>query len=467
MGGGAAGLTLAYWLCRAGLPVTVIEKENTVGGLARSFHYGDYHFDIGPHRFYTANPLVMTFLNEVYGGNYLEISRSSAVYYMNKYHDWPLKLSTVAKLPPSVAVKAGFDLIFKALAKAPTNDSDVSFKSYVLQRYGKTLYETFFKDYTEKFVGIPTEETHRNWAKVGVERATIANTVNTASLWEIFKLMLLPKPAELNFWYPKKGGIHSFWQACAQRIQDLGGEIICGAHPEKLLTEAGQITGIVCQNQTIPCETLLWSGSVNELTSHLSLPTPGLTYRSQIIYNILLKQAPLRSYQWCYYGAKDLVFSRLSNPAVFAPDTVPSGKGGLCAEFTCQEGDQLWKDPESIREQVIKDVLKVKIIPSAEAIEAIKIERAANAYPIYRLDYRERLAKLEEECAKFSNLRLLGRTGKFWYNNMDHSIENALEEASAIISGRASSDESRQDERYREVLGMINPAPTTAGTAQQ
>ena len=109
VGAGAAGLTLAYHLCKAGLPVTVLEKESEVGGLARSFHYDDWHFDIGPHRFYSANPMVKKFLAEVLADDFIEISRSSAVHFMGHYHEWPLRLETLRKLPPTVALRAGLE----------------------------------------------------------------------------------------------------------------------------------------------------------------------------------------------------------------------------------------------------------------------------------------------------------------------------------------------------------------------
>ena len=448
VGAGSAGLTLAYYLCKSGLPVTVLECEKEVGGLARSFHYDDWHFDIGPHRFYTANAQVMNFLQEVQPRDFIEIPRFSSVYFMGHYHAWPLRLSTVFKLPFSVAVRAGIDLIRKA--KLGNSDS-VSFRDYVLRRYGKTLYETFFRDYTEKFVGIATQDTHRNWAKVGVERATIDNTVNTASLLEIFKLMLLPKPAELNFWYPLDGGIHTFWQNCAAKIRELGGEIITGVSPRQIDVTNDTVTRITFgpslpasanstpptgagdAEQSVECERLIWSGPITEITSKLNLPATELTYRSHLVYNIMLNCKPRYDFQWCYYGAKKYVFSRLCNPAAFSEHTVPKGHGGLCAEVACQLGDDNWNDPERLRKDIIQNLLDVRILESERDIDKIAIERVPNAYPIYHIHYPEWLDQATERLNKFSNLNLLGRTGRFWYNNMDHSIENAFAVALELL----------------------------------
>jgi len=289
VGAGAAGLTLAYLLTKAGLPVTVVEKESEVGGLARSFHYDEWHFDIGPHRFYSANPVVGNFLSEVMGDDFLEISRSSAVHFMGHYHSWPLRLETLPKLPLGIALRAGLDLLGKA---ARASEHGVSFEDYVLRRYGRTLYQTFFRDYTEKFLGIPTSDTHQNWAKVGVERATIDEKVNTASLAEIFKLMLIPKPSELKFLYPERDGVHAFWKRCAEKILSAGGEILAGKIPQRLETGPEGLSRVVLDDRTLDCEVLAWSGPIPELARMLHRPAPNLAYRSHVVYNVLLDSPP-------------------------------------------------------------------------------------------------------------------------------------------------------------------------------
>lgn len=435
VGGGAAGLTLAYYLCKAGLPVTVLEREKKAGGLSRSFHYGEWTFDIGPHRFYSQNPKVNRFLKEIHQDRFTEIQRFSQVYFMGQYHDWPLRLATIAKLPLHIAIQAGLDMILRTgRSQRPSR----SFKEYVLCRYGKTLYETFFKDYTEKFVGISTEQTHRNWAKIGLERATIDDNVNTASLFEIFKLMLLPKKAELNFLYPKQGGICAFWESCQRQIEKLGGEIITNCDVAELIcapTVNGhqRIEKVVTTQATFDCEQVAWSASINELAAKLSLTPTELDYRSQLICNVMLDKEPLQRSQWCYFGDKNLLFSRLSNPAYFSSDCVPARKGGLCLEITCRYQDDLWQDPEKQLPRLLKELKQVKVIDESFKVLDTKLEKIRDAYPIYSLNYIDKLNSLEKECSEFENLELLGRTGRFWYNNLDHSIENSLSTAAKYL----------------------------------
>ena len=434
IGGGSAGLTTAYYLCKAGRPVVVIEREKNIGGLARSFHYNGWCFDIGPHRFYSNNPKVNSFLQEVYGGSFIVLPRHSMVYFMNRYHEWPLRLSTIPKLPLHISVCAGIDMITKS---GSLDSPGPSFKDYILRRYGKTLYTHFFKDYTEKFIGIDTEDTHRNWARTGLERAAIDENVNTASLFEIFKMMLKPKVPELNFLYPKENGICAFWEACARKIKEMGGEIITASSVDSISIKEDadgkkSIDRLYAGGSEIECESLTWSASVNDLASKLNLPPSGLDYRAEIICAVMLDRPPLQTAQWCYYGDKDLIFSRISNPAGFAPSCVPDGKGALCLEITCQYEDELWRDPERMMPKLKEQLDKTGVLETSTQIEDFKMEKIREAYPIYRIDYIERMNRFEKECGEFKNLRLLGRTGRFWYNNMDHSIENAIDTAEEL-----------------------------------
>ena len=188
VGGGIAGLTAAYLLSKEGIDVVLVEKEDRVGGLARTFKYNGYVFDIGPHRFYSSMKEVINFLYEVMDKDeMLEIERLSAVHYCNKYHTWPLRLRSVFQMPLTVSVPAFIDLFTKSRYKKL---EDPTFKNFILSKYGDTLYNTFFKGYTEKFLGLSPEKIHYHWAKIGVERATIDEKLKPALCHNLLNLCL-------------------------------------------------------------------------------------------------------------------------------------------------------------------------------------------------------------------------------------------------------------------------------------
>lgn len=423
VGAGIAGLTAAYKLAERSFDVTLIEKEDKVGGLARTFRYGDYVFDIGPHRFFSSNPEVNRFLHKVMDNRFLEILRYSAVHFCNKYHTWPLRLKSVFQMPLGVSIPAFFDLFTKGKYK---KYNEPTFKNFILAKYGKTLYERFFKGYTEKFLGISPEKVHYHWAKIGVERATIDKKIKTGSISQLFKLMLMPKPRQLNFLYPP-GGCDEFCERLKILIEELGGRIITGVTPDEIEHDNANIQSISAGGEKFEADVVIWTAPITELFDYLKLEQPGLSYLDLLIYNLALEEPPRENYQWCYFGSPDLVFSRATNPAQFTSANVPKNKGGLCVEVTCRKGSSLWENPGKIKDKLIKQLAQTGSISDSSVVKDVYIEKIPNTYPIYDINYLEKLNVVRKNLRKLHNLYLAGRTGLFWYNNMDHSIENAFE----------------------------------------
>lgn len=451
VGAGICGLTLGYHLARAGIPVTLLEKEAAVGGLARGYRYGDHAFDIGPHRFYSPVPHVMDFINEVLGSDTSQIARISSVHFLGKYHLWPLRLSTLFRLPPTVSAQAFVDLVRKGRDFDPDNPS---FENYILGRYGRTLYRLFFKGYTEKFLGIPAATTHSNWAKIGVERATIDEKVNTATISHLVKLMLIPKQRELTFVYPP-GGVHVFCEKLRASLLEMGAEVRTGVVPTSILSTDGEIRKIITTDGVIDAQYLVWTAPLDELCAMLGLPDPSLDYLALLLYNVTTRKPPRQDVQWCYYGAEDLIFSRISYPTNFHAGMAPAGRGSLCVEVTCREGDDRWQHPERLTAAVRRDLVKTDVIGSEADIDEVHIERVPHAYPVYDIRYMEKLAAAEERLKAWRNLSLAGRTGLFWYNNMDHSIENAFEVSKHVLASTVESQREAAPDLARQVLAEL------------
>ncbi len=429
VGAGINGLTLGYKL-KDNYNITIIEKENKIGGLARSFKYGSFSYDIGPHRFHTDDKQVLQFIKEVLKDDYTTLLRKSQVYLFEKYHDFPLRASSLFKLPIRIIFKSCVDLIFKK--RYPQKN----FTSFILNKYGKTLYNCFFKNYTEKFLKIPIEEVHIDWAITGLDRAIIDRKVKVGNLFELVKSSLMPKPIKTEFIYPKEG-IYIFSDKLAKFIQNKGGKIITNSRIEKIDYSEGRINKVILNDGSIISpELVIWTAPLDELSSKLDIKNTGLAYLSLIIYNLEIDGEPKRDYQWCYYGEDNINFVRITNPYFFSKKNIPPRKTGLCIEFNCMEGDELWKNPEKVIEDIKKDLLKCKLIDKVDNLKKVHIEKIPSAYPIYRYDYKDNLNLLLEHFKKLENLILSGRCGKFWYNNMDHSIRDAFDTAQKIIKER-------------------------------
>ena len=427
VGAGVAGLTIGYQLGQQGYHVTVVEREPVVGGLARSLHYGDFHFDLGPHRFHTENPRVASFISSILGEEALEIQRRSGVRMFGKFHEWPLRPSILVSMPPILMVRGAKDLLLRQKLDGE------SFEADVVNKYGRTLHDIFFEPYTKKFLFYSPAELHRDWGRAGVNRAVIDKRAAADNLWTLLRNTLMPKPVETTFLYPPTGVGH-FPEKLAAAITRGGGRVVLGRAVDGVETVNGRVTSIAAGGERIPCDNLVWTAPLTDLNRFVGLAGFDLRFLSTIFYNITLDE-PLRlNYQWTYFGG-DEVFSRISAPVAFAPTMAPPGKSSACVELTCMEGDDRWRHPERWTDRVVADLVKSGAIGSADKVRDIHILPVSNTYPIYKLDYNAQLTGNLRALARYRNLLLAGRCGRFWYNNMDHSIGQGLTMAEKILRG--------------------------------
>ena len=427
IGAGVAGLTIGYQLAKRGYTVTIVERNHVVGGLGRTFHYGDFHFDVGPHRFHTENPRVSSFIRDILKEDAIEIPRKSGARMFGKYHEWPLRPSILAAMPISLMVRGSKDLVFKE------NLPGESFEADVVNKYGRTLYNIFFKPYTEKFLFHSPSELHRDWARAGVNRAVIDKRAGADNLWSLLRTTLMPRPVETMFLYPPHG-VGRFSDILAESIRGMGGRIRLGQSVEKIDREGRKITAVYAGGERLEADSMVWTAPLTTLNAMLGIKDVDLEYLSTIFYNFEIGKPPRMDYQWTYFGG-DEIFSRVTSPEAFLPSTVPAGKSGLCIEVTCRQGDERWRNPEAITDAIVNDMVRTNLIAQKTDIERLHIEPVSFTYPIYKLNYLHELQNNLKELGTYANLLLAGRCGRFWYNNMDHSIGQGLTMAEKVLRG--------------------------------
>lgn len=427
VGAGVAGLTIGYQLSRQGHDVTILESQEAVGGLGRSWHYGDFHFDVGPHRFHTENARVGGFIRDILQEEALEIPRRSGVYMFGGFHEWPLRPGILLSMPPSLMIRGARDLLLKE--RLPGE----SFEADIVNKYGRTLFEIFFKPYTQKFLFHTPAELHRDWARAGVNRAVIDKRADSDSLWSLLKHTLLPKPVETTFVYPPRG-VGRFSERLAAGIEARGGRVLTGRPVTGLDVKDDRVVAVCAGSERFAAHQVVWTAPLTLATRLLGMPAADLDYLSTIFYNLEI-EAPLKhDFQWIYYGG-DEIFSRISAPTAFAASMAPEGRSGLCVEVTCREGDARWQDPGACTQAVIDDLVRTRTIDDARQVRQVHIEPVASTYPIYRINYFDQLTRTLRALGTFKNVLLAGRSARFWYNNMDHSIGQGLTMADRILQG--------------------------------
>jgi len=431
VGAGVAGLSFAYSVLKEGARVVIVERDEQVGGLARSFQYGDFTFDIGPKRFHTDDKEVMDFLLEILGEDYLVVDRSSSVHLFGRYFPWPLDHRALFRLPLQVMLSSSLDL----LKRRPPAD-EISFTEYTRSRYGETLYRLFFKPYTEKFLQIPCEQVHVDWALTGINRAVIDSRIKNESLFDLVRNVLLPRPVVTKFLYPSYGGFGAFCDKLGEKVEQQGGDVRLRNTVNAIHAEGGRISEVeLADGSRIRPSHLIWSGNLMALARLLGEEPHGIRYLSTVLYNMEIDADVRQNQQWIYYGGEDTLLSRVTITKELAPYMSPLGKTGLCVEVTCFEGDRPWREPESLIDQIKSDLVRLELVGASSDFAAVHVEKVRDTYPIYDLQYKESFAAASQMAESFENLELLGRTGAYWYNNSDHSMKMSLHMARHLLQG--------------------------------
>jgi protoporphyrinogen oxidase len=333
-------------------------------------------------------------------------------------------------------LSSGVDLLRRRAPQDPN-----SFSEYTRSRYGDTLYRLFFKPYTEKFLRIPCEDVHVDWAKTGINRAVIDNRIKSESLVDLVRNVLLPRAVVTEFIYPSYGGFGTFCEKLAAEVTRRKGSIRLETTVEKLESRGRRLAQVELSDGTrLEPEQLIWSGNLLDLARLLGQPPPALRYLATVLLNMEIHGDVLEEQQWIYYGSTDTVLSRVTVTKELAPYMSPAGETGLCVEVTCREGDETWKTPEALISQIQSDLVRVRLVRSLDDFGRTHVERVRDTYPIYDLRYKESFAAAARMAKAFDNLKLLGRTGAYWYNNSDHSMKMSLNLSRHLLRGGVMED---------------------------
>jgi len=440
IGGGPAGLTAAWECQRLGIAtsLTLIEKEARLGGLAKSYRYADGSaFDIGPKRFHTEDPSVLSFLRKVSEGNPLmEIDRSSKVLFLNRYFTWPLALRDVFRLPATTASCAVKDLLFLS---AYNNTDPVSFEQYILSKYGRTLYELFFRPYTEKFLRTTIAQIHRDWATTGIDRSIIHKEAQSNSLAQLVRKILLPPRTDMNFLYPQDGPFGSFWDLCERELRKQGAQVRTETTVEHVRKNGERFILCLSDGSELQADTVLWSGKITDLLRAIGAPLRNLPFIDTIFVDLVVPSEDVRREaitQWLYVSSALTPISRISFPRLFRPENIPGGEG-LCVEVTVGENERV--DTASLSRSVLESLQTLGILRRCRP-QVIEVHRNTSTYPLYHRSYQEEVKAATESIESFSGSIIpFGRSGSFWYNNCDHSIKQAL----SIVTALAGNERSR------------------------
>lgn len=443
IGAGPAGLTAAYLLAKENIPVLVLEADpQYVGGIAKTVTYQGYCFDIGGHRFFSKAQEVEALWSEILPHDMLARPRSSRIFYQQKFFSYPLKAFEALQ---KLGWRESFLCVLSYLQARLLPIKKVnSFADWVTNRFGKRLYNIFFKTYTEKVWGMRCEEISADWAAQRIKGLSLFSAIFHSlkpKKWVKVSQQHVIKTLIDSFRYPRKGP-GMLWEACAALIQQKGGEVRLGSKVTRCeyltATNEWQISyGDVSGNHHhVKASHVISSAPLREMVVDYLADLPAavvdaakqLHYRDFLIVVLILKDKQQFTDNWIYVHDENVDVARIQNFKSWSPDMVPDATMSCYGmEYFCFKEDSLWQAADSVLMQKAKqEIVKLGLAQAEDIVDGCVV-RQAKAYPVYDKDYQKHVALIREQLAKHCpRLYLVGRNGMHKYNNQDHAMMTSM-----------------------------------------
>lgn len=424
LGAGLAGLSAADTLASRGVRVVVLEKSPCVGGLAATRRKEGFRFDLGPHRFHTKNAALMERMRSLVGGDLLELERLSRIRLLDRYFLYPLSLGDVLRRMPlhrGAAMLASYAATRLRVAAGGSRDD--SFESWVVNRFGRALYDVYFGPYTAKLWGMDPKDLSPDWA---------SQRISVPDLWGLVKETISPGEDRARslvslFSYPR-GGIGRIADALACRVRAAGGYVLLSTEPGSITrTERGfsigtsggaiEASGIV---NTIPVTE--YAALMGDLLPQQAVEASrSLRFRAIVYVVLKVARRPAARDHWIYTPEDWYGFNRLSIAENFDPEASPSG-AQVVFEYTCGEGDPVWRGEGDLAVECAEGGARLGLFERGDVLGST-VERQLHAYPVYAHGYAEASGAVLDALDGLPGSVTCGRQGLFRYNNMDHSME--------------------------------------------
>jgi protoporphyrinogen oxidase/GT2 family glycosyltransferase len=436
--------------------------------LARTETYKGYRFDVGGHRFYTKEPEVHRLWQEVLGEDLLTVRRLSRIYYNGRFFRYPVAVANlVANLGPVELLRM---LGSYCRARFLPLEPEDTFEAWVTNRFGRRLYRTFFKTYTEKVWGVPCTSLRADWAAQRIKGLSLI----TAAKKALFGGNGVRSLSD-EFRYPRLGP-GQMWEAFRARVERLGGSVRLNTAVRELHHERGRITRVRVQEGErqfeVAAQSVISSAPLSQLVFALRPAAPpevieaarGLRYRDFLIVTLIVGRPDLFPDNWLYIHSPEVRVGRIQNFKNWSKDMVPDpSRTSLGMEYFCSRGDDLWeRTDEDLIALASRELEALGLARAAEVCDACVI-RQRRAYPVYDETYRRCVEQIRAYLSGFGNLQTIGRNGLHRYNNQDHSVLCGLYAARNVLGATHDLWDVNTDRSYYEEQRPAGPSRGGAG----
>jgi len=441
LGGGLTGLSAGYVLSRSGYGVEVIEADETVGGLSKTIHRDGFRFDLGGHRFFSTDERLNCFVRDLMGEELVAVPRSSKIFMKKKFFDYPLRpANAFFGLGVATSFRIFADYGLEKIRGLMRHKDCISLEDWVVKNFGRTMFDIYFKVYSEKVWGIPCSRISAEWVDRRINGLSLTKALKNA----FFRASGRKIPTLVDeFFYPGLG-IGRISDRLKEEIEFFGSvrldtrveairhvdgnidEIVVNSHGRRSALKGNQVisslplTHVIRMLEPVPPQHILDAAS-------------RLKFRDLVVVAVMVNKKRVTDQTWIYIPESTIPFGRLHEPTNWSEKMAPEGNTLLVIEYFSFKGDRVWNDrDENLIETTVGQLEKLGFIRKEEVCDGMVV-RVPKAYPLFEIGYHELCNELYAYLSRFKNLRITGRSGMFRYLNMDHAIESGIKAAEAVM----------------------------------
>ncbi len=418
-------------------------KRTRLGGIAGHKSFGDNIYEYGTHVFHTDKPWLFDRVKGLLGPGLLEHERDGKIEikFRGQYFAYPLKgLNLFANLPASLAMKAGMSfaksvLLHDCILRSKPRNAE----EYLIQKFGRTLYEVFFKDYSHKVWGVTCAELDEAFGSQRIPRSDVFSVVKTVlkelGLSKLVDSHPLSETVIGKVYYTGRG-VGEIFAAIGDVIGHAGSEVLLNTEVKQMRVEGGQIRAV-----KLECNGEVLEREPDYVVSTIPLPIlvecmardaplevlnagQSLRYRAIALVGLLIDKPQVRSAYFTYY--QNYRFNRLSEPKNHGLRVTPEHQTSVIAETVCEYGDQAYQGEESFCRTVVEDMVTEGLFKRGEVAEVHPYSWRF-AYPLYLTGFQRHVETIHSYVEGLANICSTGRNGDFNYVNMHHAMEMGFE----------------------------------------
>jgi protoporphyrinogen oxidase len=441
LGGGISGISAAFLLLRQSadpdLRVDLLEKRDFAGGLCHTVELGGFRFDFGPHNIHSTDAWFDSLMKELLGEQYRRRSYKAQVVFRDRFVPYPMEgIDVLRGVPLATSLGCAASFLWSRAESLFREWDDGDFESFIVNRFGRKMYDVFFGPFTEKTWGVTGRELSSD---LGRQR------VGVFTLWDLFKRTVLgirPKASitgeedpflNQRTFYPDYGSgsiIAALLEPC---LRDSRFALHASTEVESI-ERTGDTYSVSAAGSVFEADLCLSSIALTDLLRMLHLPDPGLRYISTRFLMLTLGQDNVfGTTPFVYFSDDSTRFNRVSEPRNMSPLMAPEGRTSLCVEYTTTREDDIWRaSGEDLLDWALSGLGRHGLLRPGPP-SAWKVIDWENTYPLRTVDYREDVASALGSLRGHPGIVPFGRLGRFEYLNMDHCVADARKAVSAVL----------------------------------